>query len=58
MLPAAGDMLKPVAIAAFALLNPPGWSVSPAYFEIGTDEVHRAPVLPVKQARPRLAGLA
>jgi len=40
-------MLKPVAIAAFALLNPPGWSVSPAYFEIGTDEVHRAPVLPV-----------
>ena len=31
LLPAAGDMLKPVKAAAVAHLNPPGWSVSPAY---------------------------
>ncbi len=33
--PAAGDMLKPVAAAAIAQLNPPGWSVSPAYLFSG-----------------------
>ena len=54
-------MLKPVDPAAFALLNPPGWSVSPAYLCVEIEEVRLAHVnrsMPLEPTRQRLAGLA